>query len=200
MPLFQKLALAVILLAGFLPGSANALDFCADLWFTRNAIMDRAGYCFGSTLGQSLFDNSGCKGQQVQLSPELSETVAYLRRLEAQAGCRIDTSSPFLALEDLAFRRRLTDLPLLDPDFLGAGCIGWQGPDLALQAGYTRNAPVIGQIRSGNWFSMQHINPDGWSYVIVGQSAYEPVISAGWVKYEGSLMEQMDVLCREVAG
>ena len=40
-------------------GPAAADERCHDLWFARNAIMDRAGYCFGSVLGQAVFDNEG---------------------------------------------------------------------------------------------------------------------------------------------
>ena len=50
-----------ILLLGLVwPVQAWALEICDDLWLTRNLIFDRAGYCFGSVLGKSVFDNEGC--------------------------------------------------------------------------------------------------------------------------------------------
>ena len=41
------------LLCALLASPAAASDVCDDLWFTRNLIMDRAGYCFGSVLGRA---------------------------------------------------------------------------------------------------------------------------------------------------
>lgn len=59
-----------------------ASDTCHDLWFTRNAIIDRAGYCFGSPLGQAIFDNTGCIGKSVNLPPQDARTVALIRELK----------------------------------------------------------------------------------------------------------------------
>ncbi|EBA16598.1 hypothetical protein RSK20926_22774 [Roseobacter sp. SK209-2-6] len=50
--------------------TAFADESCNDLWFTRNAIINQAGFCFGSNLGQALFDNGDCIAKSVPLSPE----------------------------------------------------------------------------------------------------------------------------------
>ena len=58
---------ALTLLLFLIASPAAASDVCHDLWFTRNLIMDRAGYCFGSMLGKATFDNSDCTGKNVSL-------------------------------------------------------------------------------------------------------------------------------------
>ncbi|MEL0436252.1 YARHG domain-containing protein [Phycobacter sp. K97] len=65
-----------------LAGPAAASDYCHDLWYTRNAIMDQAGYCFGSVLGQAVFGTGPCIGKSVTLSPQDNRTVARLRAAE----------------------------------------------------------------------------------------------------------------------
>ena len=84
----KRLILALILLAS----PAAAADVCDDLWFTRNLIMDRAGYCFGSALGQAVFDNGNCIGKSVSLSTQLQRQVAEIRELEKQIPCKVDTA------------------------------------------------------------------------------------------------------------
>lgn len=59
-------------------------DACDEMWFIRNLHFDRAGYCFGSTLGQNIFDNAGCTGKDVQLSSEAQKSIAFIKEME---GC-----------------------------------------------------------------------------------------------------------------
>ena len=112
--------LASILIA--LPLPALADDICHDLWFTRNLIMDRAGYCFGSILGKSTFDNGDCTGKSVALGTAATEMVARIQASEKELACKVDTGQPVLDLEDADFRRTLTDLPLRSP--FESACIG----------------------------------------------------------------------------
>ncbi|MCK5500992.1 MAG: YARHG domain-containing protein, partial [Tritonibacter mobilis] len=72
----MKLIVPLLALAAATPAVAG--DYCADLWFTRNAIIDRAGYCFGSTLGQRLFDNGDCIAKSVSLSDADKAKVALI--------------------------------------------------------------------------------------------------------------------------
>ena len=83
----KSLLMSFFLTAMTLPIGAFAGETCEDLWFTRNLIMDRAGYCFGSALGQSLFDNGDCLGKSVVLDAASSRLVQELRAREAQFAC-----------------------------------------------------------------------------------------------------------------
>ena len=55
------------------PVTAVADALCDELWLTRNMVFDRAGYCFGSNLGEAIFDNSDCNSRGVP-------ACAYSRR------------------------------------------------------------------------------------------------------------------------
>jgi hypothetical protein len=169
------LLLALVLLGP----SAAATETCDDLWFTRNALIDRAGYCFGSPLGQSLFDNAGCLGKSVTLAPDAKEKVARIQAREALIGCSVNTSAETLDLDDLFVRRQLVDLPVADE--FESGCLGWVGPQTLLRAGTDPQSPVVGQILPGDYLSFGHDQEDGWVYVTVHQPNYAGLTSAGWL-------------------
>ena len=80
------------------PLSALADSFCEDLWFTRNALADRGGYCFSSTLGQAVFDNDGCTGSTSALAANDRALVSRIVELEAEAQCAVDTEAQDLDL------------------------------------------------------------------------------------------------------
>lgn len=148
---------------------------CHDLWFTRNLVMDRAGYCFGSVLGQAQFDNSDCVGKQVTLAPYWSNFVAQVQALEREWGCKVNSSQTVLDLEDAWIRRQLVHLPLRDE--LGSGCLGWQGPATPLYAGFDGVSPAIGSINPGNYVTFYHWPVGEWTYVTVS--------GPDWVRFSG---------------
>ncbi len=160
-----------------LPSLATADEFCEDLWFTRNAIMDRAGYCFGSNLGQAVFDNSDCLGKTVSLSAKDQEMVAELQTLEREGNCRVDTSRHSLSLVDFAQRQALWELPLRD--ISESTCLGWQGQSIDLHAGPGNTTPVIGKITPGDTIGYSHLPLGHWDYVQVFDSDWA-FKSAGW--------------------
>ena len=175
----------LLLLAMAAPGVASASDFCDDLWFTRNLVMDRAGYCFGSALGQAVFDNSNCTGKDVSLSPRDQAVVREVQRIEKQQGCSVDTSRRSLALDDIAFRRRLVDLPIIDELGLGSGCLGWRGGRQPLYAGHSADTQVLGWIEPGQYvgyFYGSEDSPDDWFYVVVKTVNWERFVAAGWAR------------------
>lgn len=151
---------------------------CHDLWFTRNLIMDRAGYCFGSVLGQAQFDNSDCVGKQVALAPYWQDLVRQIQGLEREWSCRVNTGQPVLELEDAWIRRQLVHLPLRDE--LGSGCLGWQGPQTPLYAGFDGVSPVIGQINAGQYVTFYHWPVGDWTYVTASGPDFVSV-SGGWM-------------------
>lgn len=184
----RSLALLLVLLAG--PSAAQG--WCDDLWFTRNLVMDRAGYCFGTPLGQALFDNSDCTGRRIALDPEASRLVDTILAAEARNECAIDTSRRTVDLDDAAIRRRLTDLPVRD-EFESA-CIGWLGPETPLRAGHDRTAPELDRIARGDIVRYEHVPFGDWSYVTVATPEFETK-GGGWL--DRSAVEED---CFEIAG
>jgi hypothetical protein len=63
----------------------RAGNICDQLWYARNAIFDRAGYCFSSARGKAAFDNTGCTGG----TPDAAgmAEVARIQQQEAANGC-----------------------------------------------------------------------------------------------------------------
>ena len=188
-PALTRPALAVAAaLAGAaaLAPAAAANPYCADLWFTRNALFDRAGYCFGSPLGQALFDNGDCRGKAVTLSADAQAKVAEIRRLEDRIGCDVDTSGTRLGFADYAIRRQMIDLPVLDE--LAAGCLGYRGAPIPLRAGHGAGAPVLGRIEPGDFVSFGHLPENGWSYVTTHGPNWQGLRAGGWMPV-GSIPE-----------
>jgi hypothetical protein len=152
---------------------------CADLWFSRNQTINQAGYCFGSNLGQALFDNADCTGKNVSLSPAQSRIVAQIKAIEKTVGCKIDTKSRRIELDDLAIRQQLTIQPVLDE--FPSGCVGWTGGQILLYAGTSNATRVIGSAQAGDNIYFTHTPQDGYNYVTVTNSAYA-LKSGGWLR------------------
>ncbi|MEP1201327.1 YARHG domain-containing protein [Tateyamaria sp.] len=60
---------------------------CDELWYERNAIMHRNGYCFGSAKGLSTFSNDGCFTKAPVLNQAERARVEVLRATEKSLGC-----------------------------------------------------------------------------------------------------------------
>jgi hypothetical protein len=71
-------------------GSAPVAGSCFDLWYERNAIFDRNGYCFSSTLGKRTFDNSDCWTKTPNLSTAEQRRVAAIKAEENRRGCKVN--------------------------------------------------------------------------------------------------------------
>lgn len=152
---------------------------CNELWFARNLIMDRAGYCFGSELGQALYDNGDCRGKEVSLSAEQSRQVQKIQNLEREIGCKVNTASRRLDVPNMPALRRLKDMPL--PDNGGSACIGWTGQAVPLYDGYGAGAAVIGQIRPGDTVSYGYIGEGDWTVVAVSSGGAGGPGVLGWI-------------------
>ncbi len=168
----------------FCAAPLSAAEGCADVWFTRNLIMDRAGYCFGSPLGQALFDNSDCTGQHVQLDPTSQALVQRIRGLEAQHGCQVNTNAQWLEIDDIAFRRVVRDLPLrVDGQW---GCLGWAAAETPLYDGHSAPLHAIGKVLPGDYVLFEHEGvADAWVYVTIHEPVWGPFKSAGWLYWPG---------------
>lgn len=157
--------------------TAQASEVCDDWWFTRNAIIDRAGYCFKSPLGRAIFDNSDCAGAAVTLSARDKARIEELRRFEKQLGCAVDTSRTTLDIRDLTTRRRLRDLPLRDE--FASGCIRRRGDSTPLYSGRNTGTTKTGELRRGDNVLLAFVNVGEWRYLIVGDQSWN-YRSAGW--------------------
>jgi hypothetical protein len=171
---------------------ADAIESCDDLWFTRNAILHSAGYCFGSKLGRAIFGNKGCIGTQASLDAKAKRDVDEIRKWEKTHDCNVDTNSTQLDIPDLSIRRRLTDFPI--PDGFAGGCT-WKGPKIGLYAGRSRSSAVIGRISSGDQLGYRHLPVGKWIYVTVWDPGSNGIKDGGWL--EASLDESD---CRDFAG
>jgi hypothetical protein len=82
------------LLAGvmMLASTAGAwAQSCEDLWYERNSVYKRAGYCFKTPRAIAAFGNAGCmydSEYQLPMSPRQRNRVAWIVRMERQLGCR----------------------------------------------------------------------------------------------------------------
>ena len=92
-------ALSVIVAAGVLSDGilsyAAAQDdlssmSCGDLWYRRNAIFARNGYCFKTERAIRVFGNEGCRFEvesDVPMSRADREEVEIIRAIERRRGC-----------------------------------------------------------------------------------------------------------------
>lgn len=131
---------------------ALSADLCDDLWFTRNLLFDRAGYCFGSTLGQSVFSNADCTTKTPNLSTADKALVAEVKNSEQLWECRIDTGRTRLNVPDIALGAGFIDLPLA----IGfeSACIGWLGQTFPLYEAHFAGSRATGQVTAGSIFMM----------------------------------------------
>ena len=121
------------ILALLLPSSALA-DGCADLWFTRNLIMDRAGYCFGSALGQAVFDNGDCIGKTVPLPAGAADRIAEIRAREVGNTTAASTPARRGSTSRMRTSGRIRVHVTAGPRCPESACIGWRQGITALRA------------------------------------------------------------------
>ena len=170
----------LVLLLALLATPAMADDVCEDLWFTRNLIMDRAGYCFGSALGQAVFDNSDCIGKSVSVGAADQRLVNEIRAQEKVLECRVNTGRTRLGLADIETRRKLVNLPVRDE--FESSCIHWLLDRAPLYAGHDEGTPIVGRVEPGDNIMWSHISAvEGWDYVTITGPDWGAVKSAGWL-------------------
>lgn len=69
------------------PASAAS---CWDLWYERNEIFDRNGYCFSTSLGKRTFNNADCWTRNPDLSRWERNRVADIKAEERRRGCKVN--------------------------------------------------------------------------------------------------------------
>ena len=63
---------------------------CQNLWYVRNSIYDRKGYCFKTQDGKDVFDNSDCtvrNAAAIRFNANESTNIANIRQVENSKGC-----------------------------------------------------------------------------------------------------------------
>ncbi len=180
------------------PAVADIENPCADLWFSRNAMLDKAGYCFSTPLGKALFDNSDCTTKQPELTTEVKAQIAVIRELEQgdeggfYEACNIDTGQQKLDLPDLDLRKQLEFQPATDG---GTGvCFGYTGPEQPLFAAPWENARTTGVIHQGDDITIGHLDWHGWGFTTVMRGNETKAL--GWYK----IPVEEPAQCRVFAG
>ena len=173
---------------------ALAYDLCDDLWFSRNQLYDRAGYCFSTALGQAVFDNEDCIGKEVTLEPGADALIAHIKWMEAEFDCDVDTTASTLDIPNLALRFRLEQV-VAKSEF-ASGCLDWQGEPLPLRAGPRPEAEVISVVMPGQDIVWEYDTtgpPADWGFVTIYFEDQQ--IGLGW------LVQELDhELCGRTAG
>lgn len=162
----------------FMPSASLALEYCDELWFTRNLVFHNGGHCFGSPLGKAVFGNEGCKEAGVELKAEEKAFIARVREQEAAESCKVDTKREALPVVMLEQRKGLVDLPF--PTLYESACIGWLGDRVSLYTARDSQGEVAGGIRKGDTLLFQFEDVGDWSFVEVTQNGISA--SMGWAK------------------
>lgn len=187
--------LKALLALVFLGTSAVADDWsrlsaCPELWFSRNATMDDAGYCFSTNLGKAVFDNSDCTTTAPELGPLEKELVGIIREREVWLECNLDTSQSSIDLmgesglnERIIAMRKLLDWQPVVPDFdSGSACIDYFGEPEMLYSYPDLNAEVLGTIHPGDSITFLHV-PDivieNWEFASLVWRDKE-LVGMGW--------------------
>ena len=182
---------ALFLLATPLAATAQSFDFCEELWVTRNMIFDRAGYCFGSTLGQSLFDNSNCTTGTANAPQAYAQIIAWARGDEERLGCRVNTAQPAWPSIRSVYDYYNQYWTVAVPVDGGFGCWGYSGPTVTVYAGAASNTPVLGQLTAGQSYSTTHYGVDGWEFISVSSGPGGQTFVTGWARGHTSDCAQM---------
>ncbi len=165
----------LLFLLALTPAPAAAQAYCEELWFTRNLLFDRAGYCFSTALGQSVFDNADCRGKVVLEGVE-ADTMRLLLDLENAAGCRVDTRRGWIEVGHVGLRRKMTDLPI--PARSSRTCAAWAGDPLPLRLARAPEAEVVAAARPGDTLTFGFEDAGRWRYAELTREGR--VIGAGW--------------------
>ncbi|WP_425046279.1 DUF4453 domain-containing protein [Primorskyibacter sp. S87] len=173
----QTAALSALILLPFTGEPAVATDACEDLWYTRNLIMHRAGYCFGSKLGQAMFDTSDCSESSIALGRLEQLQVEEIRDTERELGCEKNTNRDWLNIQDRLTRQLLEVLPINQG--YGSTCIGWAGEEVPLRSAPDNRSPKLGVIRPGDDVGYEHVSMGDWSFVSTYSEGWN-LTGGGW--------------------
>jgi hypothetical protein len=178
-----------LILAG---SSTHASIACDDLWLARNAIFDLHGYCFGSTLGKSIFDNNGCSSVDPELAPELKKRVQLLWHRAKQLSCDTDQWRTSILIYNIEQRKTLLHQPVASET--ESACIGYTGLPFRLYDAPNGDANNIGSVEQGDDIGWFHDDEKNWSFMTVLDKENGSTPISGWSR------EQAFPNCEVAAG
>ncbi len=179
----KSLALALIVFAQ----PALAFDACDDLWFTRNLVFDRAGYCFGSPLGRAVFDDGDCTTTTPVLLAADRALIAVVKANEREFECQVDTARNSLDLPGRKLRHEMVTLPVRD--VFESACFGWLKPEVPLFDGVHGAGRQIGVVRTGDDINFSHGFEAPFSFVTVYRDEVFQALGWGVFPFEDSACE-----------
>lgn len=178
-------------------------DLCDELWFSRNAMLNQAGYCFQTTLGQAIFDNSDCTTRTPQISDQATQEIAKFQTLETKLGCEINTDKSKISVSDIEQRLLLTVQPgAVFPSETEHSCLGYNGPSLSAYSAPDQSSHVLYNTQTGDDLDFEFGGGHEWTLTRT-RSADGKGIHMGWVYFPPELsLGPTDTggVCSDIAG
>ena len=84
--------LPIHVMAGAFPTLGNSRANCDSLWVERNQILNVAGQCFNTALGQAVFDNSDCTPGAPALTEAALNRISQIELAEQGRLCAVNTA------------------------------------------------------------------------------------------------------------
>ncbi len=173
------------------PVLAQAEQVCNDAWFMRNLIAHRGGHCFSSNLGKGMFGNKNCRPAGAKLSKSQRAQMASILQVEKDWSCSVDTGQRTIPIYTRRILERLEFFPIRDDT--ESSCLGYLGDEIALRAGPSENAPIVGSIARGSNVGDSHLMNGDWAYNEVYRGG--EMVASGWHR-----ADLWDNICESYAG
>lgn len=157
---------------------SNASTACDDLWLARNTIFDLHGYCFGSTLGKSIFDNIDCNTVNPKLAPTVEKRIQQLWQRAKLLSCDTDQGRTTISVYNIEQRKRLIHQPIASET--ESACIGYKGLPFYLYNAPNEGALKIGLIEQGDDIGWFHDDENQWSFMTVLNKENGSTPISGW--------------------
>ena len=199
----------LMILASFLPNIGWTQGFpayafgrasCESLWIERNQILNVAGYCFETALGQAVFDNGDCTVGRPNLSERALTNISNLEQAELGRLCDVNTGVDQISVHGrygplrfgaggLTLGRWPEMLQTLDvfPDITGRerSCtvmgLSADGDNfLALRSGPDVRYPQIGQMMNGERVFSTTACMGRWCFADSVQTGTQNALRNGW--------------------
>lgn len=162
-----------------LPAQAQDLDICEALWLSRNAVLDDAGQCFPSPLGQAVFDNTGCSSVAFLL-PGATRAVDALTEYEANLECKIETGDTTVAAAmraELALYEELAVMPVENGE--QTLCTAYRGEPFWTYGGTGSEMGSVELVQTGQTLRFSGVGIGDYRFARVFDDGDE--VARGWV-------------------
>ena len=155
----------LIFIMGLLPVSAMAEAFptlgnsrtsCESLWVERNQILNVAGQCFNTVLGQAVFDNGDCIPGPPALPEAAVNRISRIELAEQGRLCAVNTAQSRITVNGRYGPLRFGEGGVILGRWFGA----LQKLDVFPQPARVRSCTVSGLSPSGDGFLALRSGPD----------------------------------------